>query len=73
MSIKLSLLTAILFASWCWGAEPTPADSRIRKSELEMQIETRKKAIAEEEKAIRKDPVGAAGNLAKKAFGALGQ
>ena len=29
--------------------------------------------IAEEEKAIRKDPVGAAGNLAKKAFGALGQ
>ena len=29
--------------------------------------------IAEEEKAIRKDPVGAAGNLAKKAFSALGQ
>ena len=29
--------------------------------------------IAEEEKAIRKDPVGAAGKLAKKAFGALGQ
>ena len=29
--------------------------------------------IAEEERAIRKDPVGAAGNLAKKAFGALGQ
>ena len=29
--------------------------------------------IAEEEKAIRKDPVGAAGSLAKKAFGALGQ
>ena len=29
--------------------------------------------IAEEEKAIRKDPVGAATGLAKKAFGALGQ
>jgi hypothetical protein len=29
--------------------------------------------IAEEEKAIRKDPVGAAGSLAKKVFGALGQ
>jgi hypothetical protein len=28
--------------------------------------------IAEEEKAIRKDPVGAAGSLAKKVFGALG-
>jgi hypothetical protein len=27
--------------------------------------------IAEEEKAIRKDPVGAAGSLAKKVFGAL--
>lgn len=51
MSIKISLLTTILLATWCWSAEPTPADSRIRKSELEMQIETRKKAIAEEEKA----------------------
>jgi hypothetical protein len=29
--------------------------------------------IAEEEKAIRKDPVGAVGSLAKKVFGALGQ
>lgn len=29
--------------------------------------------IAEEEKAIRKDPVGAAGSLAKKVFGALGR
>ena len=29
--------------------------------------------IAEEEKAIRKDPVGAATGLAKKAFGAIGQ
>lgn len=29
--------------------------------------------IAEEEKAIRQDPVGAAGNLAKKVFGALGK
>jgi hypothetical protein len=29
--------------------------------------------IAEEERAIRKDPLGAAGGLAKKAFGALGQ
>lgn len=29
--------------------------------------------IAEEEKAIRKDPVGAAGSLAKKVFGAIGQ
>ncbi len=29
--------------------------------------------IAEEEKAIRKDPVGAAGGLAKKVFGAIGQ
>ena len=29
--------------------------------------------IAEEERAIRKDPIGAAGSLAKKAFGALGQ
>ena len=29
--------------------------------------------IGEEEKAIRKNPVGAAGNLAKKVFGALGQ
>lgn len=29
--------------------------------------------IGEEEKAIRKDPVGAAGSLAKKVFGALGQ
>ncbi len=29
--------------------------------------------IAEEERAIRKDPVGAAGKLAKKVFGALGQ
>lgn len=29
--------------------------------------------IGEEEKAIRQNPVGAAGNLAKKVFGALGQ
>jgi hypothetical protein len=29
--------------------------------------------IAEEEKAIRKDPVGAVGSLARKVFGALGQ
>ncbi|MCR4300875.1 MAG: DUF4197 domain-containing protein [Sulfuricaulis sp.] len=29
--------------------------------------------IAEEERAIRQDPVGAAGNLAKKVFGALGK
>lgn len=29
--------------------------------------------VAEEEKAIRKNPVGAAGSLAKKVFGALGQ
>lgn len=29
--------------------------------------------VAEEEKAIRKNPVGAAGDLAKKVFGALGQ
>lgn len=29
--------------------------------------------IAEEERAIRRDPVGAAGNLAKKVFGALGK
>ena len=29
--------------------------------------------IAEEERAIRKDPLGAATGLAKKAFGALGQ
>ncbi|MDD3352431.1 DUF4197 domain-containing protein [Zoogloea sp.] len=29
--------------------------------------------IAEEERAIRKDPVGAAGSLAKKVFGAIGQ
>lgn len=29
--------------------------------------------IAEEERAIRKNPLGAAGSLAKKAFGALGQ
>jgi hypothetical protein len=29
--------------------------------------------IAEEERAIRKDPVGAVGSLAKKVFGALGQ
>lgn len=30
------------------------------------------KMVAEEEKAIRKNPVGAAGSLAKKVFGALG-
>jgi hypothetical protein len=29
--------------------------------------------VAEEEKAIRKDPVGAAGSMAKKIFGALGK
>ena len=29
--------------------------------------------IAEEERAIRKNPLGAAGGLARKAFGALGQ
>ena len=29
--------------------------------------------VAEEEKAIRKNPVGAAGDLAKKVFGALGK
>jgi hypothetical protein len=31
------------------------------------------KMIAEEEKAIRSNPIGAAGNLAKKVFGALGK
>jgi hypothetical protein len=31
------------------------------------------KMVAEEEKAIRKNPVGAAGSLAKKVFGALGR
>jgi hypothetical protein len=29
--------------------------------------------IAEEERAIRQDPVAAAGSLAKKVFGALGR
>jgi hypothetical protein len=57
-----------------------PASSGWAGDELKIENYVTRKAldglflmIAEEEKAIRKDPLGAAGGLAKKAFGALGQ
>ena len=60
-------------------AVPT-AQVRLGGDELKIENYVTRKAldglflmIAEEERAIRKDPLGAATGLAKKAFGALGQ
>ena len=48
-------------------------DSHLDHSVTEKALDGLYLMIAEEEKAIRKDPVGAAGSLAKKVFGALVQ
>lgn len=51
MSRLISLWMVVLLGSWGWTAELAPEDSKLRKAELEIQIENKKKAIAEEEKS----------------------
>ena len=51
------------------SAEDSQLDTYVTRKTLDGLYQM----IGEEEKAIRQNPVGAASNLAKKVFGALGQ